>query len=795
MLFRKAYRDLSRRKLRTFLAVIGLAIAVVGITGFSIATSSVITSAERSMGLNVSPDVYFDVRKTGWNFSYVENVSGLSDYEVTYNLYSSTNLKDKQRILVLRGIDTSRISQARSLAGVLLDEGSLPDPSKDELLFDTSAASAMGLNIGDSLQVFLPSSSGVADVLIDFSISGLARNVQGLGYTFNMQLNAWLPIERLRFLLDEPTVFSNLFVCVEENFSPDKVKDDILDRFQDDDLFVASVTVSSDDDSDMRLTILNMLGSFFSLGTLLGLLIGGVLSASTIQIIVASEKTDISLMKIVGGRRRHVFLLYFFEAMTLGILGSLLGLIFSIIGGKFLLDLLADPLGLPLVVFVIPVDSFILGALLPVITSIFLSFPIIFSALRIPPMEVFRPSSIKYGNKGHSISRFFIFNMSFRNLFRKKTRVFLNIVMLSLAVTGVVGFQIAGDSVVTTLHAYFDKELTDIEVGSPVLENETLIQEYLTSFFDEQYPNDLDCLTTLWWTSSDAYVDGFEDPFRLSLLGVRPESPIYDSYPLIDGSWLSEVNANKNHIVLTERFMSHHLEGSFKVGDSILLSTPLYNESFTIVGVIDDANNNGFMSYVHLSTLQSFFHGKGLIDSVRIMLKDRSRESDIALALTDDPMVQNRGWSVIPMSYWRENNIRQISFFILIGNFLVILCLIIAVIGGTNAFAMAALERESEIGLLKLIGSRFWWIMALFLLEAFYIGLIASVLGIFLGINLIASSVLSLISEEIFTIPMVVTVSHILQGIFVGVVTILLASLYPAFRASRTSVISALRYE
>ncbi len=795
VLLRKAFRDLSQRKLRTILAVVGLAVAVVGVTGFSIATSSVMVSAERSLGLSASPDVILYIRDSSWNQSFVENVSGLIDYEVGYKLSSSTYLKDKYRILNLIGIDTERIIDAVSLAGVFLEKGVIPDPTKNEILFDISAAAAMDLMIGDSILVSIPSQSGTEDISINFTVSGLARNLRSVGYTFTMSLNAWIPLERLQLLLSDPNLFSFVSLQLDENISTEEVKENVLERFRKADIFVEYITIFDDDSTDFRVTIMNLLETLLSIGAVLGLVIGGVLSASTIQIIIASEKTDISIMKVVGGLRRHIFLLYLLESLKLGIIGSLCGLFFSVLGGFILLILLSDPLGLPVILFVVPIESAILGAVIPVLTSVLFSFPIVMSALRVSPMSAFQFSSIKFRTKGHSISRFFVFNISVRNLFRKKIRLTLNVLMLSLAVSGVVGFQIVTDSVISELDTFFNTQITDIEIYFPALENESFVQNHLDAFFQENYQNQLNSLSTLWWHSIDVFIPDLDYSIHLQLLGVHPESPIYDTNPVINGKWLSNVDEGENHIVLTKRFIEHHVENNIGVGDSILLLSPLCNETFIITGIIDDKNNNGLMSYIHLSTMQRILHGEGLVESARIALKNRTMEQEVALALSNDPVVQSRGWSVISMSYWRENNIKQISFFTLIGSFLIILCLIIAIVGGANTFAMAALERTQEIGILKLIGSRFRWILASFLLEAFYIGLMASVVGIGLGIIVVANPLLVIVSQQFFEIPMLFTTQHIFSGIAVGVVTILLASLYPAYRASQTSVISALRYE
>ncbi|MHA2334517.1 MAG: ABC transporter permease, partial [Candidatus Hodarchaeales archaeon] len=443
MLFRKVFRDLSRRKLRTILTVIGLAIAVISITGFAIAGHSVVESSRVAMALNVSADTYFNIRETTWNDTLVEDVEGLSEYEVALMLPSSTFLKGRQRILNLRGIDISRLSNWKSLSGIILDGGQLPDPSRNEILFDISSASAMDLTLGDSVEVFLPTRS--SDVLeVNFTITGFARNLRSPGYAFAYSLDAWLPLERLQELLENPGSFNELYTKYADNSDAEDISEGILSRFRDKGLFVETHRVFDEKD-DLRMYMLDVIGLIFNFGALLGLIISGVLAASTIQIIVASERTDISLMKVIGGRRVHVFFIYLFEAISLGLMGSVIGLFLSVFGGYFLLNTLAEPLGLPVVVFSVPVEPLITGALLPIFTSVIFSFPVIVSVLRISPMETFRTGSTDKRTRDWITSKFFLFKYSFNNIFRKKIRLTMNVLILCLAVGVAVGFKITTD--------------------------------------------------------------------------------------------------------------------------------------------------------------------------------------------------------------------------------------------------------------------------------------------------------------------------------------------------------------
>jgi len=262
MLFRKVYRDLSRRKLRTILTVIGLAIAVMGITGFSIAGHSVMESSSRAMALNVSSDAYFDVRESTWNDSLVEGVEGLSDHEIVFQLPSSTFLGGKQRILNLRGINTTRLSNWESLSGIILDSGSIPSISGNEILFDVSAVSAMGISTGDSIEVFLPTGSGNV-LAANFTITGLARNFRSPGFAFASYLDAWIPLERLQELLEKPGSFNELYTMFSDDQDPTDISDTILTRFHDNGLFVERHGIY-DEEIDFRSYMVGMIGLFFN---------------------------------------------------------------------------------------------------------------------------------------------------------------------------------------------------------------------------------------------------------------------------------------------------------------------------------------------------------------------------------------------------------------------------------------------------------------------------------------------------------------------------------------------------
>jgi putative ABC transport system permease protein len=118
-----------------------------------------------------------------------------------------------------------------------------------------------------------------------------------------------------------------------------------------------------------------------------------------------------------------------------------------------------------------------------------------------------------------------------------------------------------------------------------------------------------------------------------------------------------------------------------------------------------------------------------------------------------------------------------------------------------NTLTMTVLERTAEIGTSLAIGVPGRSIVRLFVIEGLLIGIIGGVAGILTG------SVLGMVISKI-GIPMppppgmthgyvggiVVSWSLILDALILAVITTLAASLFPAWRAGRMSIVDALRY-
>ena len=119
----------------------------------------------------------------------------------------------------------------------------------------------------------------------------------------------------------------------------------------------------------------------------------------------------------------------------------------------------------------------------------------------------------------------------------------------------------------------------------------------------------------------------------------------------------------------------------------------------------------------------------------------------------------------------------------------------------SNVMTMSVLERASEIGTMMAIGVKRGRILRLFLAEGATLGLMGGVIGTTFGVGL--AQIISRIGipmppapgmEEGFTGEILVTWPLVAGGLALALMTTCIASVYPAWKASRMEIVNALRH-
>ena len=246
------------------------------------------------------------------------------------------------------------------------------------------------------------------------------------------------------------------------------------------------------------------------------------------------------------------------------------------------------------------------------------------------------------------------------------------------------------------------------------------------------------------------------------------------------------------------------------VGDNVILMGRSKNESmrqhtFTVVGIYN-LNMPEFekgVVYIPLIDAQTLYNLRGQATEASIFLKQIGTEGNVIKALKAQlPNYEVDSWQTLKGDL-TETLTTKLAF----TSFFGIVVIIIASIGILNLMLMAVFERTREMGVLSALGMKGRQVMGLFLLEGSLIGAVGAAVGSALGFAVIAAlgnvgidfSKLSsgmgdlgaLMGSKLY--PML-TVDVLISRAVLVVIIAALASIYPAWQASRKEPARALHH-
>lgn len=245
------------------------------------------------------------------------------------------------------------------------------------------------------------------------------------------------------------------------------------------------------------------------------------------------------------------------------------------------------------------------------------------------------------------------------------------------------------------------------------------------------------------------------------------------------------------------------------VGDRITLLGRSKNElmrqhTMTVVGIYDlhmpEAEKS--MVFIPLADAQTLYNLRGQVTEVAILLQLVGTEAPVMSTLQADlPGYEVDSWQTLRPEI-RQTLDTKLAF----SSFFGIVVLFIASIGILNLMLMAVFERTREMGVLAALGMKNRQIMGLFLLEGTLIGVVGAAIGCGLGALLVGlvgragidfsfasgmGEVMTLLGARIY--PRITPADLISRGVLV-IVIVALASLFPAWQASRKEPAQALHH-
>lgn len=250
--------------------------------------------------------------------------------------------------------------------------------------------------------------------------------------------------------------------------------------------------------------------------------------------------------------------------------------------------------------------------------------------------------------------------------------------------------------------------------------------------------------------------------------------------------------------VVIDRYTAEN--NGFSVGDQVTVLLKVPPEEFTITGIATFGESDSLMgaslTVFDFSTAQRVLGSNDMINSISVSaepgISQEELRARIASILPSRTEALTGDASVAEL----QSDISDaLSFFNTFMTIFALIALFVAAFIIYNTFSILVAQRTKETALLRALGAGRGQVIGSVLLEAVLMGLIASALGILAGIGVAEGlkRLLGVLGFEIPTSGVVFEPSTGYYALIAGVAITSVSAVIPAFRASRTSPLAALR--
>jgi lipoprotein-releasing system permease protein len=221
---------------------------------------------------------------------------------------------------------------------------------------------------------------------------------------------------------------------------------------------------------------------------------------------------------------------------------------------------------------------------------------------------------------------------------------------------------------------------------------------------------------------------------------------------------------------------------------------------FVVVGIFDSGMSeiDSTLVYMSLSDAQKFFELGNAVTNIEIRVQDVYRAQSVAQDiqrqlgfpyLTED-------WSRLWPNLFSALRLEKTVYFLVL-----LLMVLIGAFNIVSTLIMVVMEKRKDIAILQSMGASRNSIRRIFLIKGCVIGVVGTLLGVFLGLAicmLIQKYRFIELPKDVFlisTVPVRIYLSNFLLVGFASLVVCLLASIYPARQAAKLDPVEIIRYE
>ncbi|MEZ4869929.1 MAG: ABC transporter permease [Caldilineaceae bacterium] len=795
----KVWRDLWSNKTRTLLVLLSIGIGVTAI-GMVLGSRVIVDENLPAAYAAANPASGTLFTLTTFDDNMVKSIASMKEVSeaegrrlVNIRFLTKTGEWRNLQLNAFPDFDQININKIKPEAGLY------PPPRKTMLIERASLAASLGLGdvaIGDSILVEAPNGKQR-----EIEIAGTVHDISQLPAFLNGAGYGYISFDTLEWM-GEPRDFNQVvYVVADHKLNQDHITEvgkAIEKRLERAGVSVLFTLIFPPGEHPAQ-NFINALSFLLGAVGILSLVLSGFLIINTISAILTQQVRQIGIMKAVGGRTRQISGMYVVMVLGFGLMALAFSVPLGALGAIGISTLFAGFLnfdigGIQLQPWVVGVQV-VLSLIAPLVAA---SVPII-KGVRVTVSEAISEHGLGKGRFGRGrFDRLTLLasrvlpigrpeQISLRNTFRRKARLILTLITLSLASTIFISIFSVRASLMQTLDEalnYFDY---DVQV---VFERPYRTQRIFQPI------------------GEIAGVEGVESWGFASTRRVRPDETESDSFIvyapkanttmlnpiLVEGRWLREDDTHA--IVLSTDVLRN--EKDLGVGSVVKLNLNGKKSDWEVVGIVRGVlfATAAFIDFDAFARATQTA-GKAQISLVR--LADRSPENQLRVGQLLEDTYRQQGFRVQQMqTIGQARSIISVIFNVIIA-MLLFMALLLGAVGGLGlmgTMSINVLERTREIGVMRAIGASDRAVLQIVLLEGLLIGLISWLIG-----GLIALPASNLLTNAVGRSLLQAAPSYIFSTsgtiLWLGIVLLLalLASYLPARSASRLTVRAALSYE
>jgi len=787
--WRKIWRDLWRNKFRTFLVVLSTTVGVFAL-GFVYGTSGVLRARlTESYQASVPAHLVFytsmyqpELVDTLRHEPGVADAEGMFAASIRWKLEGEKNWRNGT-MFARPDYAAQRVHRFELVQGVWPDQSS----NKRALAVERLSASYWKIPVGGKVIFEYGRDER------ELSIEGIARHPQTAQPPLGEAVFFATP-ETATYLVNHPDGLSRFYVRLESFTQPGakQAGQQLEERLRGMGLSVYYYAITdpnvhpAQQQLDALLVVMTVLGAL-SLG------LSAFLIINMMNALVAQQVWQIGVMKVIGATGWRVTRVYLTTAFIYGLLSVLLAVPLGAIGAHLLAGRMLELFNVDIGAFrVVPAAVGVqvaVGLIVPLLAAL---SPVIGGA-RITAHQAISSYGLGAGFGSSGFDRLIgairrlprPVALSLRNTFRRKGRITLTLITLTLGGAMFIGVMSVGTSLNNTLEVLLGDFGFDVLVGFE--------RAYRIERLVEVTQNVPGVTRAEVWDQRPAQLKlaGGEDR-EVFLWGVPSDSKMLNPRLVSGRAFLP---GDKRAILLNSKIAA---DESIQVGDVITLTINGKESSWDVVGLIINVNNLQRDNFVPDDALAREF--SSLNRGGLVVLTAESHDAKSLQNLTRDLRVAYDAAHLEARQFQSTADVRQqnqtqfniITYLMLV---MAVLAAVVGSIGLMSTMSINVVERSREIGVMRSFGGTSAAILGIFLFEGVLVGVLSWLVAV--PISYPGARLFSDMVGKAFNLPLDFDYSMpgVVTWFVIVVVLSALASLWPALRATQVSVREALSYE